>query len=88
MRIFGIGKLCRSEKHELDRDKVGHCRGRRPRPEPANRHDSRESSAPSGFQEFESLRACEHLCNCYSYINVEFAGIGFQREDNPVRLIT
>jgi hypothetical protein len=30
MRIFGIGKLCGSEKHELDRDKVVHCRGRRP----------------------------------------------------------
>ena len=32
MRIFGIGKLCGSEKHEMDRDKVVHCRGRRPRP--------------------------------------------------------
>ena len=33
MRIFGIGKLCGSEKHEIDRDKVVHCRGRAPGPE-------------------------------------------------------
>ena len=30
MRIFGIGKLCGSEKHEMDRDKVVHCRGSPP----------------------------------------------------------
>jgi hypothetical protein len=37
MRIFGIGKLCGSEKHKMDRDKVVHCRVAALGPEPANR---------------------------------------------------
>ena len=37
MRIFGIGELCGSEKHKMDRDKVVHCRVAALGPEPANR---------------------------------------------------